>query len=111
MKTVLYGSAALVLTLWSGAPCAQRTDGRPELWDRPRTASVILGEESIKRAVAALLVQPDAQLVIHHAAAQDLELQAEELRAWLGALAIDPRRVALRADLAAPAPIRIEVIP
>jgi hypothetical protein len=49
--------------------------------------------------------------VIHHAPAQEPELQAEELRSWLGALAIDPRRIALRGDLAAGTPIRMEVIP
>jgi hypothetical protein len=83
----------------------------PELWDRPRTATAILGQESIKRTVGILLAQPDARLVIHHAKAQEPELQAEELRSWLGALAIDTRRIALRGDLATGVPIRMEVIP
>ena len=111
MNMAFRGAAAVAFAVWSGAVYAQSSDVRPELWDRPRTASVILGEESIKRAVAALLGQPDARLVIHHPALQEVELQAEELRAWLGALAIDPRRVVLRADLAAGAPIRMEVLP
>ena len=90
---------------------AQTHDVAPEMWDRPRTANAVLAQENIKRTVAVLLAQPDARLVIHHAAAQEPELQAEELRSWLGALAIDTRRIALRGDLAAGVPLRMEVIP
>jgi hypothetical protein len=102
---------ALAVSVYAGALCAQTHDVTPELWDRPRTATAILGQESIKRTVAILLAQPDARLVIHHAKAQEPELQAEELKSWLGALAIDTRRIALRGDLATGAPIRMEVIP
>jgi len=104
-------SLALALCAYAVASAAQTQDVSPEVWDRPRTANAILGQESIKRSVAVLLAQPDARLVIHHAPAQEPELQAEELRSWLGALAIDPRRIALRGDLAAGTPIRMEVIP
>ena len=102
---------ALVVTISSGALYAQTYDVAPELWDRPRTGNAVLAQESLKRAAAALLEKPDARVVIHHSAAQEPELQAEELKTWLAALAIDSRRVALRADLAAGTPIRIEVIP
>jgi len=104
-------SLALALCAYAVASAAQTQDVSPEVWDRPRTANAILGQESIKRSVAVLLAQPDARLVIHHAPAQEPELQAEELRSWLGALAIDTRRIALRGDLAAGTPIRMEVIP
>ena len=98
------------------APCAlaafaQTHDVPAELWDRPRTANAIAAEESVKRAVAAVLDKTEARLVIHHAAGQEALLQAEELKSWLGALAIDTRRIALRGDLAAGAPVRIEVVP
>jgi hypothetical protein len=102
---------ALLLSVYAGALYAQTHEVAPELWDRPRTANAILGQDSIKRTVAILLAQPDARLVIHHASAQELQLQADELRSWLGALAIDTRRIALRGDLASGAPIRMEVIP
>ena len=97
--------------VYAGASIAHAEDLAPEVWDRPRTANAILAQDSIKRTVAALLARPDARLVIHHARAQEPELQAEELRSWLAALAIDSRRIALRGDLAAGAPIRMEVVP
>ena len=98
------------------APCAlaafaQTHEVPAELWDRPRTANAIAAEESVKRAVTAVLEKAEARLVIHHAAGQEPLLQAEELKSWLGALAIDTRRIALRSDLAAGTPIKIEVIP
>jgi hypothetical protein len=103
--------AALLLGYCAFAATAQTHEVPAELWDRPRTANAIALEESVKRAVAAVLDKPEAQLVIHHAVGQEPMLQAEELKSWLGALAIDTRRIALRSDLAAGAPIRIEVIP
>ncbi|MGZ8156089.1 MAG: hypothetical protein ACXW2I_10685 [Burkholderiales bacterium] len=95
---------------WMGA-LAQTHDVPPELWDRPRTGAALLGEESVKRAVLTAIAQPDAQLVIHHAPGQEREVQAAEIRSWLGALAIDPRRIALRADLSAGAFMKIEIVP
>ena len=103
--------AALVFASCALGAWAQTHDVPAELWDRPRTANAIAGEESVQRAVAAVLDKPEAQLVIHHAAGQETLLQAEELKSWLGALAIDTRRIALRSDLAPGAPIRIEVVP
>lgn len=90
---------------------AQTHDVSAELWDRPRSAAAVSAEEGVKRAVTSLINQPEARLVIHHAAGQDPLLQAEELKSWLGALAIDTRRILLRNDLAAGSPLRIEVIP
>jgi hypothetical protein len=101
---------ALTIAISCGALHAQTYDVAPELWDRPRTGNAVLAQESVKRAVAALIEKPDARAVIHHPAAQEPELQAEELRTWLAALAVDSRRIALRGDLAAGTPIRIEVI-
>ena len=106
--------AAAILALLTGAvsyPAAAQTfEVAPELWDRPRTARAIVEQEPIKRAVGAALAQPSAQLVVRHGAGQEPMLQAEELRSWLGALAIDVRRIALRNDLPAGAPIQIEVV-
>jgi hypothetical protein len=108
LPTAVIGGLALVAC---GAVRAQSQEIPPELWDRPRTASAIAGEESVKRAVGALLAQPETRLVIHHAAGQEPLLQAEELKSWLGALAIDTRRILLRNDLAAGAALKIEVMP
>ena len=102
---------ALSLATWCGGAASQAQDIPAELWDRPRAASDIAAQDTIKRAVLATLAQPEAQLVIHHANAQEPLLQAEELRSWLAALAVDPRRIVLRSDLAAGSPLRIEVIP
>ena len=102
---------AVATAISCGALHAQTYDVAPELWDRPRTGNAVLGQESLKRAVAASIEKPDARIVIHHANAQEPQLQAEELRSWLAALAIDSKRIALRADLAAGTPIKVEVIP
>ena len=80
-----------------------------ELWDRPRTARAVLEQEGVKRAVTAALGRPEAQIVIHHAPGQEPLVQAEELRSWLAALAIDSRRTALRADAPPGAAITLEI--
>lgn len=106
MRTVL----GIVLCACCAASSAQTHDVSTELWDRPRSAGAISGEEGVQRAVAALLAQPEARLVIHHGAGQEPLLQAEELRSWLGALAIDTRRIVLRNDLGAGSSLKIEVV-
>jgi hypothetical protein len=89
---------------------AQTTDVPAELWDRPRTGALVLGQESVRRVVVAALGEPDAQIVIHHPAGQEQQIQAEELRSWLGALAIDPRRIVLRSDAGSGAPMKMELV-
>jgi hypothetical protein len=88
---------------------AQSFDVRAELWDRPRTAVLVAADPSVRQAVLEMLRRPQSRLVIRHAAGQEALLQAEELRSWLGALAIDPRRTELRGDLNAGAQIKLEV--
>ena len=102
---------ALTLSGCASLAFAQPYEVSPEVWDRPRTASSVAAEENVRRAVLSALSQPEAQIVIRHAAAQEQILQAEELRSWLGALAIDPQRIALRGDLAPGAQLRIDVVP
>jgi hypothetical protein len=89
---------------------AQSVELPPELWDRPRTGSAILAQDSVRRIVVAALARPGAEIVIHHAPGQEPAVQAEELRSWLAALAIDSQRIALRADVAAGAPMRLEIV-
>ena len=57
------------------------------------------------------LAQPAARLVIHHGYGQEPLLQAEELRMWLMALAIDGARVSLINDVRPQEPLKIEVHP
>jgi hypothetical protein len=95
----------------AGSALAQKYEVGPELWDRPRTGNAVREHEAIRRAITAALAQPEARLVIHHGGGHEPQLKAEELRAWLGALAIDPRRVALRGGLPASVPLTLEVLP
>ena len=101
----------VLLCALSGSALAQTYEVPPELWDRPRTAAAIAGDESLKRAVGVLLAAPDSRFVIHHATGHESLLQAEELKSWLGALAIDPQRIILRNDLLPGATIKVEVTP
>jgi hypothetical protein len=82
----------------------------PELWDRPRTARAVLEQPAVKQALNLHLSQPGSRLVIHHGYGQDPLLQAEELRAWLMALAIDGVRVSLINDVRPNEPLKIEVV-
>ena len=103
------GTWLMCLMGWASV-AGQAADVPPELWDRPRTGAIVLAQESIKQVVGAALAEPHAQIVIHHPAGQEPQIQAEELRAWLGALAIDPRRIALRGDLGAGVPMKMELV-
>jgi hypothetical protein len=82
----------------------------PDLWDRPRSGQAISGQPAIRQAADAYLTQPGASLLIHHAAGQEASLQAEELRAWLIALAVDSGRVGLKNDLKSGEPLTIELL-
>ena len=104
-------SIILAAAIAAPAAYAQTFEVRPELWDRPRTARAVLDQDNVKRAVAAALARPEAQIVIHHPAGPEALVQAEELRSWLAALAIDSRRTVLRADAAPGAPITLEITP
>ena len=103
----------LVAGLAGAALCAaaQTYTVPPELWDRPRSGRAMLEQPAIRQAVNACLAQPGTRLVIHHGPGQESALQAEELRTWLAALAVEIGRIALRNDLKPSEPLRLEVIP
>jgi hypothetical protein len=82
----------------------------PELWDRPRSGAAVMARTEIRQAVDAWLARPGERLVVHHGPGQESVLQAEELRAWLIALAIEAERIALRNDLSSREPLSIEVV-
>jgi hypothetical protein len=83
----------------------------PEVWDRPRSAGVIVEQPVIRRAVDMHFAHPGSRLVIHHATGQESLMHAEELRAWLIALAVSPGRVTLNGGLGSGEPLRIEFKP
>jgi hypothetical protein len=97
--------------LFAQAAVGQTADVPPEFWDRPRTARAFLEQPQVKQVIAAALAKPESTLLIHHGSGQEPLVQAEELRSWLVALAIEPRRIALRGGLAAGSPVSIEIVP
>lgn len=86
----------------------QAADLAAELWDRPRSAQAVMAQPAVRQAVAAYQANSAARIVIVHGPRQEAQLQAEELRAWLVALAVDSARLRLRADPLA-AVLRLEV--
>ncbi len=100
------GMAGAALPAWANDTYTIGT----ELWDRPRSGSVVIEHPAVKRAVDAYLARSGATLVIHHAVGQEPLLQAEELRAWLIALAVETGRVSLRSGLKPGEPLKIEVM-
>ena len=80
-----------------------------ELWDRPRTGQLVLAVAAIRQALNALLAAPEAKLTVHQPAGAESAAQAEELRAWLVAHAVEPARIVLRADLQAREALQLEV--
>jgi hypothetical protein len=96
------------LLIASLAGHAQAADLAPEFWDRPRSAQAVMAQPQIRQAVGVLQSRSDARLLIVHGTRQEAQLQAEELRAWLVALAVENTRLQLRSDPAA-AMIRLEI--
>ncbi len=88
---------------------ARAADVAPELWDRPRSAQAVMAQPAVRQAVLSLQSRSDARLQIVHGTRPEAQLQAEELRAWLVALAVEGARLQLRADPAA-ATIRLELV-
>lgn len=80
-----------------------------ELWDRPRSGDAVMREPAVRQAMGAALAEPGSRIVLHHSAGREALLQAEELRAWLMALAFDAERIALATDLEPRDPVTIEI--
>lgn len=82
----------------SGLAHAERMPLSADLWDKPRSASLIVAQPELQHSVAELLAHPAARLLIHHGGSDESVSQAEELRAWLIALAVDSKRIELNTD-------------
>lgn len=96
--------------LWfAAAGHAAAAELAPELWDRPRSAQAVMAQPAVRQAVAALQSRSDARLVIVHGGRAEAQQQAEELRAWLVALAVESLRLQLRVDASAKT-IRLEIV-
>ena len=108
MRRVL--ALALACAFAASAQAADVFTVTPELWDRPRTALAVREQLAVKQALALHLANPGSRLVIHHGYGQDPLVQAEELRAWLMALAIDGARISLVNDAKAHPSLNIEVV-
>lgn len=102
-------AVAMVLAAMAGAAMAQSFTVPRELWDRPRTGQAVLEQPAIHGAVNAYLEHEGSHLVVHHGPRQESLLLAEELRAWLVALAVEPSRVTLQNDLKIDEPLQVEV--
>ena len=102
---------AVACAFASTAAAGQTYEVRTELWDRPRTAAAVAADDGVRQAVLEILARPQSRLAIRHGAGQEAALQAEELRSWLASLAIDPRRVELRGDVAGAAVLKLEIVP
>ena len=114
------GYSRIVLTCWISAAISLCGEGvnaasddnlrvPPELWDRPRTGRTIMTVPAVRQAIHALLINPEVKLTLRHPPGPEATTQAEELRAWLVAHAVEPARIALRADLQARQPLQFEV--
>jgi hypothetical protein len=103
-------AAAFFSCAATSAP-AQTLTVAPELWDRPRSAATVTAVPAIRDAATRMVARADARLVIRHARSPEAGLQAEELRSWLVAHAIEAQRIELRGDLAPKQAIVLEVTP
>lgn len=80
-----------------------------EFWEQPRTGAAVLEQAALRQSVSALLAKPDSKLVIHYGSGEEALLRAEELRAWLIALAVEAARIEVAGDLPGSGELRIEL--
>lgn len=100
---------ASLVSLGAGAAEDPANEVPAELWDRPRSGRTVLAVPAVQRVLRELVAAPAAEVRIRHAPGMESSGQAEEMKAWLVAHAIDPERITLRSDLPARQPIRLEV--
>lgn len=109
MKALSGWTLAAALVGAAGVASAQTFVVPPELWDRPRSGRIVLEQPAINEAVRAHLGQEGSRLVVHHGPTPESLMLAEELRAWLLALALESSQVTLQNDLKLAEPLRIEI--
>jgi hypothetical protein len=112
-KDSVAGIAVFMLALaWPSSVCAANSEKfavPAELWDRPRAGRAVMAVPAIRQALNALLASPEAHLTVRHPPGPEAASQAEELRAWLVAHAVEPERILLRGDLQPRHPLQLEI--
>ena len=104
-----------ILSLMSSAGWADRVNQDrfytvpSEFWERPRTGKAVLEQPALRQSVSALLSKSSATLMIHHSNDEEALLRAEELRAWLMALAVEATWIGVTGDLPGSAELQIEL--
>lgn len=99
-----------LLCLLSGPAAAEpRCPVPAELWDKPRSGRALAASPALKPCLQQAALNASARVVIRHGSRGEAPLQAEELKGWLAALAIDPARIALANDLGANDDLAVEV--
>ncbi|MDD5242122.1 MAG: hypothetical protein PHG47_10465 [Sulfuricella sp.] len=104
----------VVLLAWFGLAASpslgQDWEVSPELWEQPRSGAAVRAQAPLRQCIEAYLAQPGARILIHHADSEESLLQAEELRAWLIALAVEAAQVGLVSDLKPNRNLNVELI-
>ena len=101
------GIAAAVLSALAWPAAA--SDVAAELWDRPRSAQTVMAQPAVQQVMAAYLAKGGVRIRVVHGPRQEEQLQAEELRAWLIALAVEGGRVQLQVNPAVTG-LRLELV-
>lgn len=103
----------LSILLWCGWGCATALAGDwevpAELWEQPRSGNAVLAQPALRECVQGYLAQPASRILVHHNGSEESQLQADELRAWLIALAVEAGRIELLQDLKLNQNLRIEL--
>lgn len=81
-----------------------------ELWEHLRTGTVMLAQPVLRQTADALLARSGSRLLIHHGGSEESLLQAEELHAWLIALAMESGRIELKNDMRGKEPLALEIV-
>jgi hypothetical protein len=70
-------------------------------WARPRGGEMLLSLEPVAAAAEAWVTAPERRLVLVYPGGESGEIWAAELRDWLAAMGVDPRRIEMHAGSAA----------
>jgi len=79
-------------------------------WSGPKDGTRILQMDGVGAAVREMDSHPDGHLLLRYPGGDDGSLWVEELRSWLLALGVEPRRIELRPGSPAPDIIEMEVL-
>ena len=100
----------LCFGLVAGEASSQDWDMPSELWEMPRSGAAVRAQAPLRQCVQAYLAEPGSRILLHHAGNEESLLRAEELRAWLVALAVETTRIELVADLKLNRNLNVELI-